>query len=294
MIDLSVIIVNYNTADFLHPCLNSVLSQDGVSFEVIVVDNASQDHSVDMVREYFPQIRLIASLENLGFSKANNLATTESSARFVFYLNPDTEVRPGCFKTMIRYMEKNSSVGMAGTSIVYPDNTKQGSVETKYPGQRHTGGTFACLPGKIAWLLGASLVVRRDVIREVEGFTEDYFLYGEDVDLGLKIRKAGYKLGFIEDATIIHWEGKSERDSQPNDVLLKKLVAEALFYRRHYTQESITKICMGNIYQARWRLFTLKFELLLNKNRQDCEKKIGKYRLIYSFFQKLAAEIRLT
>lgn len=293
MTDLSVIIVNFNTADFLQPCLRSVLAQEGVAFEVIVVDNASQDNSADMVREHFPQVGLIASPENLGFAKANNLATIKSSSRFLYYLNPDTEVKPGCFKAMLRYMDKNPSIGMAGTAIFYPDNSMQESVETRYPGQRHSGKALAYLPGKISWLLGASLVARRDVIVEVGGFTEDFFLYGEDIDLGLKIRKAGWELGFISDAEIVHWEGKSERNSEPTQVLLKKLNAEALFYRRHYTRETITRICKANMNQARWRLFTLRLELFLHKKRQRIEKKVDKYRLIFSFFQKLAAEMRL-
>lgn len=289
-VDLSVIIVNYNTADFLTACLRSVLAQTGASCEVWVVDNASADHSVAMVREQFPQVRLLASPENLGFAKANNQATREAGGRFIYYLNPDTEVRPGCFSAILRFMEANPSVGMAGTRLLYPDHTPQGSVEERYPGQRHATGELTGLPGRIAWLLGASLIARREVVEQVGGFSEDFFLYGEDIDLSLKVRQAGWKLGFIPGAEVIHWEGRSERHTLPIEVLRKKLAAEALFYRRYYTPAAIDRICRANIRQARWRLLTLPIERFLAPDKKSATAKLDRYQLLLDFFQTLAAE----
>lgn len=286
--DLSVIIVNYNTADLLASCLRSVLSQSACA-EVWVVDNASQDHSVAMVREQFPEVRLIASPENLGFARANNLAARQATGRFIHYLNPDTVVRPGCFAAMLRFMEDHPAIGMAGTRLLYPDHTEQGSVEKRYPGQRHAKGCLAGLPGSIAWLLGASLIARREVVEQVGGFSEEYFLYGEDIDLGLTVRRAGWELGFIAEAVVIHWEGQSERHSQPCAVLRKKLAAEALFYRRHYTPAAIGRICQANIRQARWRLLTLPVARLWAPDKAAVAAKQERYRLILSFFQALAA-----
>lgn len=288
-VDLSVIIVNYNTADLLAPCLRSVLTQAPCS-EVWVVDNASQDHSVAMVREQFPEVRLVASPKNLGFAVANNLAARQATGRFIHYLNPDTEVQPDCFAAMLRFMEEHPAIGMAGPRLLYPDRTPQNSVEERYPGQRHAGGELAGLPGRIAWLLGASLIARREVVEQVGGFSEDFFLYGEDIDLGLKVRRAGWKLGFITEAVVIHWEGQSERHSLPNAVLRKKLAAEALFYRRHYSPSTIGRICRANIRQARWRLFTLPMEELWASDKTAVTAKQERYRLILSFFQARAAE----
>lgn len=289
--DLSIIIVNYNTADFLAACLRSVLAQTGASFEVLVVDNASSDHSRTMVREQFPKVHLLTSPENLGFAKANNLAALEAKGRFIYYLNPDTEVRPGCFAAMLRFMDTNPSVGMAGTRLLYPDLTTQGSVEGRYPGQRHaTADELSGLPGQIAWLIGASLIARQEVVEQVGGFSEVFFLYGEDIDLGLKVRQAGWKLGFIPEAEVIHWEGKSERHTLPIEVLRKKLAAEALFYRRHYTQSTINNICRANILQARWRLITLPIERFLASDKRAITAKLDRYRLLLDFFRTLAAE----
>lgn len=290
--DLSVIIVNYNTADYLAACLNSLPLHKETSFEVILVDNASRDQSVSMVQKHFPQIRLIISPKNLGFAKANNLAVQEASGRYLYFLNPDTEVQPGCFQAMLCFMEKNTAVGMAGTRILYPDTTQQESFETKYPGQRHSAKELGKLPGRIAWLLGASLIARREAITLVGGFSEDFFLYGEDIDLGLKIRKAGWELGFIPEAKIVHWQGKSEQNTLPVEVFQKKLMAEALFYQKHYTRHTIQKICRANITQALWRIFTLNLETLLTQRSQPLHKKLERYRLALSFFRRLNAELR--
>ncbi len=289
MFDISVIIVNYNTADFLMSCLNAVFAQTGLSFEVWVVDNASTDGSVSLIREHFPQVHLIASPENLGFAKANNLAVHHASGAFIYYLNPDTEVQPGCFATMLRFMKDNPAVGMAGTKLFYPDHTPQNSVEEKYPGQQHANGELTGLPGHIAWLLGASLIARQNVIQEVNGFSEVFFLYGEDIDLSIKVRKAGWKLGFIANAEVIHWEGKSERSTLPIEVVHKKLTAIALVYQRYYTAATILRICRANIRQARWRLLTLSGERLLRKDTSLINAKRDRYRHSLSFFQKLAA-----
>lgn len=291
MPDISIIIVNYNTADYLSACLTSILSQSaGIHLEIAVVDNASQDDSVSLVRNQFQQVHLIASRENLGFSKANNLATNLTNAKYIYYLNPDTEVKPKCLEAVYAFMENSPTVGMAGTRITYPDNTPQGSVETKYPGQKHCTNEVKGLPGHIAWLLGASLVARREVIEQVGGFTEDFFLYGEDIDLGLKIRQAGWKLGFIPDAEIVHWEGKSERNTLPVELFHKKLMAEALFYKKHYHRKTITNICQANIKQALWRIATLHLEMFLFKDPCSLQNKLDRYRLSLAFFRKLAIE----
>lgn len=290
MINLSIIIVNYNTADYLANCLCSVFAQTDVSYEVWVVDNASTDDSVTMIHNKFPQVNLLTNTENLGFAKANNLAVQYATGQFIYFLNPDTEVQPGCFTAMLRFMEKNPSVGMAGTKLLYPDHSEQNSVEGSYPGQRHTNGELAGLPGRIAWLLGASLIAHNKVIKQVGGFSEVFFLYGEDIDLSLKVRQAGWKLGFISNAKVIHWEGKSERHTIPIEVFRKKLNATAIFFQQHYTPASIKRICHANIRKARWRLLTLLFENLLTSDKAMIAAKIERYRLILNYSRNLAAK----
>lgn len=277
--DLSVIIVNYNTADFLDRCLTSVARQKNIEAEVIVVDNCSQDGSPDFVREKFPWVRLIANDRNLGFSKANNQALKSCSGTYAYFLNPDTEVRNGVFKHMVDFMDAHPDIGLAGTRLINPDGSPQSSVEIRYPGQRHAKNELKGLKGDIAWVMGASMVARLEVIRDINGFDEHFFLYGEDLDLCLRIRKSGWGIGYIPEAVVIHWGGQSERDNLPVEVWEKKIRAEAAFYRKHFSPKTVRAIDRWNFYQACWRIVTLKLELFFLADKEHVRAKLEKYRL---------------
>lgn len=278
--DISVIIVNYNTVDFLARCLNSVSSQADADSEVIVVDNCSQDGSLELLREKFAWIRLIANDRNLGFSQANNQALKICKGKYVYYLNPDTEVRPGAFRDMIDFMDSRPDVGLAGTRIINPDGSLQSSVEQRYPGQRFARKELKGLKGDIAWVLGASMVARLELIKALKGFDESFFLYGEDLDLCLRVRKAGWIIGHIPDAVVIHWCGQSERDSLPVDVWKRKFRAESLFYRKHYSPKAVLAIERANLAQAYWRVLTLSLTLPFSGNKEKTIAKLEKYRLV--------------
>lgn len=288
---LSVIIVNYNTSDLLRKCLQSLAPHAKADCEIIVVDNGSTDESATVVENEFPHVRLLRNQQNAGFAKANNQGLEVAFGRYVFFLNPDTEIRNGCCEAMLRYMETHSEVGMAGTRILFPDNRQQSSVETRYPGQRHTRGEFDSLPGTIAWLLGASLIVRSEVVKDLGGFDEDYFLYGEDIDLGLKIRQQGWELGFIPDAEIIHWEGQSERGQPQSAVWRKKLAGEFLFYRKNYSPTAIKAIWRSNLLQAAWRIFSLSLTLPLLRHKENARMKLDKYKATFRFCLDAMSEI---
>jgi N-acetylglucosaminyl-diphospho-decaprenol L-rhamnosyltransferase len=207
--EISIIIVNYNTGDFLAKCLDSVIAQSSVRAEVIVVDNASQDHSLDVIKNAFPWVTLIANSENVGFARANNQALKSCPGKYVYFLNPDTEVRQGALKKMIEFMEAYPETGLAGTCVVNPDGSFQPSVQKRYPGQKHAKQELKGLKGDIACVLGASMIARRSLVNDLGGFDERFFLYGEDQDLCLSIRKAGWAIGYIHNATVAHWGGKA-------------------------------------------------------------------------------------
>ena len=284
--DLSVIIVSYNTVDFLGRCLNSVASQSNVTWEVIVVDNCSQDGSPDFLRKKFPWVKLIANDRNFGFSQANNQALKICKGRYVYYLNPDTEVQPNAFRKMVDFMDSHPEVGLAGTRLIYPDGSLQPSVENRYPGQRYTKNELKGLKGDIAWVLGASMIVRRALIRTLEGFDEHFFLYGEDLDLCLRIRRAGWRIGHIPEAEVIHWEGQSERGNLPVEVWEKKIKAEFGFYRKHYSSNAVRAIERSNLLQAYWRIFTLKLTLPFSGNKEKTIAKLEKYKLIQKILEQ--------
>ncbi|MEE9420161.1 MAG: glycosyltransferase family 2 protein, partial [Desulfatiglandaceae bacterium] len=215
MCDLSVIIVNYNTAAFLKRCLNSLSSQGDFNLKVIVIDNASDDNSQELVRNEFPWVELVANKQNLGFARANNQALRFCKSKYVYFLNPDTEVQHGALVAMTRFMDSHPEVGLAGNRIINPDGSPQSSVETRYPGQKHAREELKGLEGGIAWVLGASMIARARLIEDLGGFDERFALYGEEQDLCLRIRKAGWAIGHIPDAVVIHWGGQSERNNLP-------------------------------------------------------------------------------
>jgi len=284
MFGISIIIVNYNTAELLAPCLNSVEPRSDLGLEVIVVDNASQDDSAAMVSRDFPRVKLIANESNAGFARANNQALKVSNREYIYFLNPDTVVQPGAFEAMIGFMESHTDVGLAGTRILNPNGSVQSSVERRYPGERRAQKDLRGLPGDIAWVLGASMVARRAIVEELGGFDEGFFLYGEEQDLCLRIRKAGWKIGFITDAVVVHWGGQSERTTATEDLWKKKFTAESLFYRKHYSKRSVLRIHRANVVQAFWRIVSLRLTLPFCADRDVSLNKLTKYRLALKTF----------
>jgi GT2 family glycosyltransferase len=288
--DISVIIVNYNTIDFLPGCLDSVETQQGVKSEVFVVDNASTDGSPELVAEKFKAVKLIANADNVGFSRANNQAIDMARGRYLFFLNPDTEVKAGALEAATGYMASHPQVGLAGAKIVNPDGSAQSSVEYRYPGQRHALSALSDLPGRIAWVLGAGIFARTDAIAQIGGFDERYWLYAEDVDLCLSARKKGWQIGFIEDAMIVHWGGQSERETPPASFWRKKLSAEIIFYHKHYSGPTLRAIARANLLQAYWRVASLTVGMPFALDKTRARAKLTKYRVVIESFKSALAK----
>ncbi|OHB44439.1 MAG: hypothetical protein A2Y13_08555 [Planctomycetes bacterium GWC2_45_44] len=224
--NLSIIIVNYNTAGFLSQCLASCYKADcRDAFEVIVVDNASSDDSCIIVERDFPQAKLIKNKKNCGFAAANNQGFKISQGRHILFLNPDTVVNPGTFEKMICFLDKNPDAGAAAPKLLYPDNSLQFSSRSFY--NIRTILLKRTFFGKIFpkskilrdylmadwnhndiraidWALAACLMVRKDLFGKIGGFDEGYRLYFEDVDLCYRIDKAGYKIYYLPDAIVLH------------------------------------------------------------------------------------------
>ena len=196
--DISVIIVALNSADYIGQCVQSVLDQTGVTCEAIVVDNGSKDDTLAKLKEFKCQV--IASKENLGFGPGNNKGFSVSSGRYVFLLNSDAWLmQKNALAELCRRMDANPKWGMAGTMLLSLDGSIQSSPENVYhPAQRHVHRDFSNLPGKIAWLLGASMVVRREVYEKLGGFDPAFFpIYSEETDFCLRVRELGYEVGYI-------------------------------------------------------------------------------------------------
>lgn len=285
--DLSVVIVSYNTADLIGSCLASVAASSGAPPEVFVVDNASRDGSADMIRHRFPDVRLIVNSGNRGFAAANNQILDRCLGEFIFFLNPDARVLPETFEKAIAYMRKNPHIGLAGAKIINPDETPQESITYRYPGEKQTRGELPPLPGKIACVLGAGMIARRAMIERVGGFDEDFFLYGEDEDLCLRIRKNGGEIGYIEEAVVIHHGGQSERLTLTAERYRKKVRAVYLFYSKHYLAETIARIKRADRLKARWRLLTLRLAMPFLPDKVTAVEKQVRYRAILEETDKI-------
>lgn len=230
--DLSLIIVNWNVCDLLRRCLASIeLNRGNLSLEVIVVDNASSDGSVTLVEQEFPQVRLIASKENLGYTGGNNLGAKEAQGRYLFILNPDTEIVGNALQQMVAYLDEHPEVGGVGPQLLYPDGSIQSS-RRRFP-QLMTAfflGTplgWRWFPNNklaylynmadkadheiqpVDWLVGAALMIRRETWQAVGPLDEEFFMYFEEVDWCYRCHQAGWEIHYLPTAQIIHHEHKS-------------------------------------------------------------------------------------
>lgn len=280
--DVSFVIVSYNTADLIGDCLQSVQRVKDSATEPIVIDNASGDSSADLIRNLFPDVQLIVNATNRGFAAANNQAIPMCTGRYIFFLNPDARLQSPNLRPIISFMDENPRIALAGTRIVNLDGSDQESVSFHYPGQRHTCGELADLQGPIACVLGAGMIVRSDLLRSIDGFDEEFFLYGEDQDLCLRLRKLGYEIGYCDLLTVAHLGGQSERQSEYHEILRKKAASEYLFYKKHYEPRTITRIARGNLIQAGWRIFTIKLILPFKKNSRADMRKLIRYKIAYA------------
>ncbi len=255
---VSVIIVNYNVRVFLENALLSVQKAlKGIQGEIIVIDNASDDGSVEMVRQKFPAVKLIINECNLGFAAANNRAIKESKGNYLLLLNPDTILQEDTIKVMIDFLEKHPDVGLAGCKILNPDGTLQLACRRSFPTPwvafTKIIGLSTLFPstslfGKynLAYLdpdksyevdavSGSFMFVRRIVIDSVGVLDEQFFMYGEDLDWCYRIKQAGWKIHYVHDTQVIHYKGESVRRSDIDEV---KLFYEAMrvFVQKHFSR----------------------------------------------------------
>jgi len=259
MIDLSIIIVNWNTKKFLSHCLTSIYRYPpDYSFEVIVVDNASSDSSQEMMKTYFPEVILVENPYNMGFAVANNLGVQHSHGRYILFINSDSLVHPGTLTGAVYFMDSNSKAGLMGCKTLNADGTHQPSVFS-FPSLIRM---FAVILGinrflklsklrdysknKIqGYVQGSFILTRRNIFNEVGGFDKKLFMYAEDVDLCHRIKLAGWDLFYYPEIFITHIGGGSVKDSKQ---ALENFIKSLLYlYQKHKSlvEFNILKMAMG-------------------------------------------------
>ena len=231
--DLSIIIVSWNVCELLQNCLHSVLAQDGLALQVVVVDSASTDGSAEMVAENFPQVELVACRENVGFPGGNNLGLERANGRFVLLLNPDTIVHGDALAKMVSYLEQKPKVGVVGPQLLNEDGSVQSS-RRRFPTLRTAFFESTWLQpyapqavlddyyardiddeetAVVEWLMGACLMTRQEVVAQVGGLDEAYFMYSEELDYCRRIHEAGWQVVYYPQAKVTHFSGKSSEQA---------------------------------------------------------------------------------
>lgn len=265
--DLSIIIVSFNTRELLADCLHSIFSQKGTEFEVWVVDNASSDESAQMVKKEFPQVRLIENRENLGFSGANNLAIKKAQGQFLFLLNSDTILKGQALAKILDFFDENPEAGVVGVKILNSDGSPQESVGKFY----NLINTFLMLFGvermglmrsspdetkEVDWVSGAALALRKEILPKVGLLDENFFMYMEEVEWCFRAKLAGFKIFFYPQARVVHYERGSAKKSEAIWGIYRGL---ALFFQKYKPpwQVAILKLMLKTKAALAWGLGVL-------------------------------------
>lgn len=271
MIDLSVVIVSWNTRDLLEACLASLQgAADGLAVETLVVDNASADGSAAMIRQRFPQVQLIDNTENAGYARANNQAIRQCAGRHVMLLNSDTVVRPGALAALVRFMDTHPAVGAAGPYLEGADGSLQPSCHPLLtPGREFWRLLFLdrILPRatypmhrwptsgarEVEVIKGACLVLRHSALDQVGLLDEQYFMYTEEMDLCLRLALAGWRLCWVPEARVVHFGAASTRQAA-EAMYLALYRSKVQFQRKFWGQwrARCFKVLVGVAYVPRW------------------------------------------
>ncbi|MEX2115985.1 MAG: glycosyltransferase [Bacteroidota bacterium] len=281
-LQLSVIIVNYNVREFLHHALTSLRkSMKGIRGEVFVVDNASDDGSVEMVRTRFPDVRLIVNKTNIGFASANNIALRRSRGKVILLLNPDTVVQEDTMKVMLRFFEDNPDAGIAGCKILNPDGSLQlpcrRSFPTAWVALAKISGLSSLFPGsrlfgrynltylspeetyEVDAVSGSFMMMRREAYEGVGGLDESFFMYGEDLDWCYRVQQAGWKNYYVHSTQIIHYKGESTRRSSIDEIRMF-YDAMHLFVQKHlHGSRPMTFVLRCGIVVSSWMAMIRQF-----------------------------------
>ena len=297
--DISIIVVNWNTAQITSDCLESVYQQtDGIDFEVIVIDNASSDDSVAVIKENFPQVVLVENNDNHGFAAANNQGMAIAQGRYVLLLNSDTIILANAIDKTISFADDHPESGVVGCRVLNPDKTLQPTcfmfpsllnmlLSTSYlyklfPKSRFFGRE------RMSWwnreeerevdvVTGCFMLVRREAIEQVGLMDEQFFMYGEETDLCYRFKKTGWKVFFTPDAEIIHLGGGSSRQMKP-EMTLQLRGSILLFIRKHKGRLAYVLACLLVALFFLLRVpYWLVLAIFLRSDRKGCMERAKTY-----------------
>ena len=242
MTPLSVSLVNTNSRELLLACLESLRGADA---EIVVLDNASEDGSAEAVRDRFPDVRVLAQQHRAGFGANHNAVIRETSGRYIYVLNEDTTADDWGFARLARYLDTHPRVGALGPRIVYPDGRHQDSA-WRFPTPLTSLLSLATVgrvgikqsrgnePRAVDWVMGAALLLRREALDEVGLFDEGFFIYSEEVDLQLRLRRAGWEVHYFPAVAVIHHESQFSAEL-PERRINEMWRSRHRYWRKHHS-----------------------------------------------------------
>jgi GT2 family glycosyltransferase len=270
MVDVTVVIVNYNTCCLLHECIQSIEKTTGCTYEIIIVDNASSDNSLKMLREMHPKLSVIQNKYNVGFARANNQGFSKGIGRYFFMLNPDTVVLDGAIDKLVTFIGQNQDVGICSPCNVGKEGDLQYNCD-HFPNFWNNLWSYANFTNMfpnidlfrrsrmLYWdygylrdvdrVMGCSLMIRSDLYRQLRGLDANYFMYFEETDLCYRSKKLGFRTVYLPDAKIMHYGGSSSKclkhvEVFNNTVTEYFLKSQYYFYKKNYGLISMVGIRM--------------------------------------------------
>ena len=293
---LSVIILNYNVKHFLELCIKSVQAAiQNLNAEIIVVDNASTDGSKEMMQTFFSEITYLYQTENVGFPKGNNIGVKCAKGKYICILNPDTVVAEDTFSRLLKFAETKEKLGVIGCKLVdgtgsFLPESKRNVPTPKVSLLKMIGKSKAYYAerlqenqiGQASVFVGAFMFVEKQKYLELKGFDEDFFMYGEDIDLSYRFEKNGYENYYFGKTTIIHYKGES---TNKDKVYLQRFYgAMKIFYKKHFKTNFLFDFAID--------LGIKLFSFLGNFKNQPTEKTIPEHYILVSANRELYQKIQ--
>ena len=292
MIDISIIIVNYNVKDFIIPCINSILknSPTNLSIEIIVIDNNSNDRSVESIKNLFPKIKLIINDKNEGFTKGVNIGSKSAIGKYLFILNPDTYLIDNSLTHLFKFMKENKKVAILGPQMISNSNNFQQSFWRKptllntllslshldfINRRKNYKNELFDLPKEVESISGGAFFVRSSIFNSMEGFDTNFF-WMEDIDFCIRASNLGYKIFYLPKAKIVHHKGKSSEKNW-TITIYNQLMSKIKFFKKHHSslEALIVKIAIFFI-----SLIKIIIMLIISPINKKYLKKLNGYFLV--------------
>jgi GT2 family glycosyltransferase len=306
-VEVSIVIVSYNTSAILRDCLRSIGEQTRTSHEIIVVDNNSPDDTCQMIRNEFPMVRLVANTENVGFARANNQGLTQASGTYILFLNPDTIILDAAIDIMVSWLASQPTVGLVGPHVLNDDGISDQASILRFPTVKrlfHTHIPVSVLAGKLFGIqfettnpsvssvsmpveavLGCCMLMPTSLARRVGGMNETYFMYSEEYDLAEAVHGAGYGVYYLHEATIIHLGGAST--AAISAAMAVELLRSMMRYFRRINPSSIMPARVLYTIGSLWRLLVWNVvKLVVPSQRHHAQAKAANHAAMLRWLVK--------